>query len=279
MLSEIQINDDAIEITRLTNKHPLLTTCLGEVLPGVSQAYPSITKNPTNILDFSCGPGGWMLECAQTYKNAYIVGVDTRKAMVRCAANRSRIFPHICVFHIASYTDLALFQDASFDIISFQCANLSLCYEQWIHLLKECKRILRKGGCIRLTEFERARSNSPALKGWNKLYRQMEDVMRNFPHFLQGQGWLYELEPLFSAHFWETFLLPHLINFSYGTPIHKEWTYDLLLQARQSLPFMAHHNLIAQEQIIPFLHQMQLDFALPNFHAIQYGMTIWGRKN
>ncbi|WP_126601665.1 class I SAM-dependent methyltransferase [Dictyobacter aurantiacus] len=279
MRSEIQIHDETIEIARLTNKHPLLTTCMGEVLPGVSQVYPSITKHLTHVLDISCGPGGWMLECARRYKNAHIIGVDTRKTMVRCAANRCKAFPNIDVFHIASYTDFDRFQDAFFDIISLQCIHLSVRYDQWIHLLNECKRMLKKGGCIRFTTFEYARSNSPALQKLHEWYSQIEDRKQSFSHTRQDQGSLYELEPLLSDHFFETFLLPHLINFSYGTAIHKGWTHDLLLQAQQDLPYMAHHRIITQEQIIPFLHQMEIEFALPNFHALQYGMTIWGRKN
>ncbi|GCE29448.1 hypothetical protein KDA_49320 [Dictyobacter alpinus] len=217
-----------------------------------------------------------MVECAQTYKNACIVGVDTREAMVRCAAIRSKVLPHLSVFHLASYTDFALFQDASFDIISLHCAQLPLSYQQWIHLLQEGKRLLKKGGWIRLTAFEYARSNAPTLNTWNELEGQMEGAAQNFSHALQSQ--LYELEPLVAANFWETVLIPHLINFSYGTPIHKGWTQDLLLQAQQRLPFMAQRHIITHEYISPFLHQMHLDFARPTFHAIHYGMTVWGRK-
>ncbi|WP_151754669.1 class I SAM-dependent methyltransferase [Dictyobacter vulcani] len=276
MLSKIQAHDDTIEIARLTNKHPLLVTCLGGVLPGVSQVFPSPTKNITAILDVACGPGGWMFECARAYKHAHIVGVDTRETMVRCASQRSKRYPNIQIFHLSSYLDFSRFQDASFDIISFQCTNLHVCYEQWIHLLRECKRILRKGGCIRFTEFEHAHSNSPALQRWNTLYEQIEDLGA-FP--LRNQNWFYELEPLLAPDFLEPLLLPHLINFSYGALVYEGWTHDLLSQAQQCLPIMVHHDFITQEQSVSLLRQMQLEFALPNFHALQYGMTIWRRKN
>ena len=57
------------------------------------------------------------------------------------------------------------FPDACFDLVNARLLVSVLSTEAWLPLLRECVRVTRPGGLIRLTECERSISTSPANPG------------------------------------------------------------------------------------------------------------------
>ncbi|WP_201360015.1 class I SAM-dependent methyltransferase [Dictyobacter formicarum] len=277
MFTEAQTLDAVIEIARLTNKLPLLIHCLGGVLPGMPGGNLS---DFSHVLELCCGPGGWMQEFARAYKKTRVTGVDTREIMVEYAANRMQAYSNAKAVLVPSYTNLSCFNDAAFDVVTIQFLSSHINIDQWESVLKECKRVLKSGGLVRITESEFPHSNSPALETWSNLCWQ--GLIRIAPYSFSShrrQVWLCELEPsLVAAGFESLALRPHLINFSYGASYYEEWKHDLLIQAHMYLPAMIASNLIHQDQGTLLLAQLQQEMNLPTFHAIQYLATAWGRK-
>jgi ubiquinone/menaquinone biosynthesis C-methylase UbiE len=114
-------------------------------------------------------------------------------------------------------------------------------------VLRECYRVLRPGGLLRLTEFDVAQSNSPAHEEWNALASKALKKLRQCPSASSLHSWLCELEPMISATgFQDCSYMPHIVNYSYGVTIYENWMQDLNLLVRKYLPLMIQLNLITE---------------------------------
>ncbi|HEY4383052.1 MAG TPA: class I SAM-dependent methyltransferase [Ktedonobacteraceae bacterium] len=269
------------DVAHLTNRAPLLIHTLGGLLPGMP--YENRVKDG-RVLEVACGPGVWMLSYARTYPEAQVVGIDCRRDLVNYAEKRFReqqVSQRVSAYPIPSFTDRPFpFFDESFDIISLSCGGLLLQMAEWPFVLKECLRVLRKGGSICITDFDLPQSNAPALEDWNTLFWQVLQLLGQRPQTDLRFGWLYELEPLVSlTGFRDGTCIPHVVNFSYGAPLHKDWTRDLLLLVKKYLPIAIEMELISQSQSSVLQKRIQQGMDLPTFHAIQYFLSVWGRKD
>lgn len=272
----LNIHDDVLEIARLTNREPLLIKALGGLLPGIPYVYkPGMRR----VLEVACGPGGWLLDFARTYRGTHVVGIDTRSLMIQAAMRRinEQKLPNAYALRVPTLSDQLPFDDASFDLISIQFISLFLQIDRWPLLLAECQRILRSGGILRLTEFDLAQTNAPAHEEWNTLsWKALQSSSPSNYH----SSWLYELEPMaFTAGFQDCVCAPHIVNYSYGAPLYENWKRDLNLQVRKYLPQMIEMDLITVDQSISLHQRMQREMDIPSFHAIQHFLTIWGRKD
>ncbi|WP_242527264.1 hypothetical protein [Ktedonosporobacter rubrisoli] len=93
-------------------------------------------------------------------------------------------------------------------------------------------------------------------------------------------NWLCELEPMITAAgFQESSAVPHIVNYSYGVPMHEDWKRDLMLWTRKWLPQMIELGLITQEAALSLGERVQREMSFPNFHALQHFLTVWGRKS
>ena len=269
---------DTIEIARLTNKIPLLSRCLGGLLPGIPQEQVSAMKE---VLEIGCGPGAWMQEFARAY-NVPVTGIDTRPTMACQATKRLKEaqISNAVALLVDSYAEPLPFEDNRFDLVSIQFLSLLLRADKWVPLLVECKRVLRKGGFIRVTEFELAQSNAPAQEEWWQLcWRALKHLDRCPSLSNRYLGWFSELEPMVSsAGFQDGKCIPHIVNYSYGAPHHHEWKRDLNLQVLAHLPRMLEMGLLTQEQSLSLQQRMEHEMNSPNFHAIQPFLTVLGRK-
>ena len=94
------------------------------------------------ILDAGCGEGHNTRLLAE--KGAYVVGVDISKKMIRHARKAERENPLGIRYEAASYSDLSIFDSASFDVVvSFMAMMDGPDYKG---ADKEFRRVLRPGG-------------------------------------------------------------------------------------------------------------------------------------
>jgi len=147
--------ESAAEMNRLTMQDRLLTREMGGLLP--QDVDPSTIHN---VLDVACGPGEWVLDLASAYRHMEVVGVDLSEKMVNYA--NSRKWPHT-TFHLMDVRQPLDFPDETFDFVNARLLFTFMPKDAWPRLLKECKRITRPGGYVRLTESDTLISNSPAF--------------------------------------------------------------------------------------------------------------------
>src|SRR5712691_979952 len=88
--------ENAAEMARLTKQARLMTTAMGQLLPDhASLAHPS------TILDVASGPGSWVLDVAQTYSGAQVVGIDISVLMMSYARYQaSELNMHNATFEV-----------------------------------------------------------------------------------------------------------------------------------------------------------------------------------
>lgn len=272
--------DSYIELERLSNSALLVKHSLGGLLPGNPSAEIARIRN---VLEIGCGAGAWSLEMAEAYHDRMqVVGIDNNPLMVAQANSQAqaRQLDNIRHFHVQDLTGPFACADNSFDLISAQFLSKVLYKESWPQLLRECFRLLRPGGWLRLTDFEVGESNSPAHEEWWSLFLQaMRRAGRSFSPNDRHLGLLCELEPLvFQAGFRETRPIAHVINYSSGADLHEEWKKDFLMLARGVQSFLIDAEVTTLTHLQELYARQQIELNLWNFHACIPMLTVWGKK-
>ncbi len=97
----------------------------------------------SSVLDLGCGTGTLAQMCAE--RGARVTGVDANSGMLSMAAKNSPSanFMNSSLCHLDEH-----FEDESFDFILSTLAFSELTRAERIHVLKQIKRLLKKGGRI-----------------------------------------------------------------------------------------------------------------------------------
>lgn len=137
-----------VELTHSFNKHASDYEIEAKVQLEIGQRLLSrldyIKISPRTILDIGCGPGTFLLQLAERYPNAEIVGLDLSHSMLSIAQTK-QLSPQAWQVVNADMHGMP-FVDNQFDLIF---SNQAL---HWAHslpvVLKEWQRILRPEGCL-----------------------------------------------------------------------------------------------------------------------------------
>ncbi|GCE20642.1 hypothetical protein KDK_44420 [Dictyobacter kobayashii] len=105
------------------------------------------------MLDIACGPGGWALDLAFARPDMEVIGIDISQTMITyaTASANSQDLRNIS-FDVMDTTQRLDFPDHSFDLVNGRLLSSFLRKDAWVGLFQECKRILRPGGVLRITE-------------------------------------------------------------------------------------------------------------------------------
>jgi ubiquinone/menaquinone biosynthesis C-methylase UbiE len=138
-------------LLRLSQKERWITRHLGGVL--AEQAEPGRFHQ---VLDVGSGLGCWVIDTALAYPTMSLVGIEIDPSLVRFArveARTAQISEHV-VFHCMDALQPLAFADASFDLVNLSLGGTFLRTWEWPKVLRECARILKPGGTLRLVEME-----------------------------------------------------------------------------------------------------------------------------
>ncbi len=161
--------EDPAETARLIDLDRTVTQEMGGPLVGV----PDLPGG-AQVLDVGCGPGGWVLDVAFERPDIEVAGVDRSNILVEYAYARARTQKlSNASFGVMDITRPLDFSDNSFDLVNARFLTASLSRDAWLPLLKECRRILRPSGLVRLTEpVDAGVTNSPAFERFQVLIAQ-----------------------------------------------------------------------------------------------------------
>ncbi|GHP00876.1 hypothetical protein KSF_109230 [Reticulibacter mediterranei] len=269
--------DSLVDIEHLSETLRLVKQSIGGLIPELTDAERTGMRD---VLEIACGPGTWSLEMARTYPGFTYTGIDTSHSMIAIAQQEAR--ERRLAVQFLQVSDLlgADFPDHSFDLISAHFLSHVLPKDAWSQLLQACYRMVRPGGWVRLTEFEAGSSNAPAHEElWSLWIQAMNRSGHGFSSGVRHVGILCELEPLlFSTGFSDTRSHSHVINYSYGAPLHNEWKDNLLLLLNCAQPLLVKTGVSTPEHLAQLYHQQQREMHVPTFHAILPMLTVIGRK-
>src|SRR5207248_464208 len=105
------------EFARLTIQGQMFTTAMGGVLS--EQPDPALFHH---VLDVGCGPGGWIMEAAQTYPMMSFVGIDISLRMIEYARTQAKAHQvsDRVEFRVMDALRLLEFPVASFDLVNLR---------------------------------------------------------------------------------------------------------------------------------------------------------------
>ena len=271
--------NDEVEMARLVFQNYLIT----RNTDGLSLRPPgsSYTSEIDAILDMACGAGGWVLQMAEKYPETEVMGVDLSIRMLTYARAQALVFglpnAHFRLMDILQPLD---FLDNSFDFVNARFLVGVVPPAAWPALLRECWRITRPGGLIRLTEAEYGISNSYA---WEQLSELVTRALHKVGRSFSPDGQHFGITPMLGrflrdANYKNIQKVAYLIDYSAGAEEHDPLYEEFRITLRQMQPFLIKVGLTTQEEGDRLYQQALVDMRANDFCAVQFLLSVWGEK-
>jgi len=234
------------------------------------------------ILDLGCGPGGWVLEVAREHPDIQVSGIDISRSMIQFAQAQaiSRGYGNAS-FTVMDVKQPLLFEDASFDLVNERTLYGVMAPGEWPQLLAECKRILRPGGIIRLTELETPVTSSLGLNQlWYFHTRAFYKTGRGFSVDGRHVGINPVLKRLLrDAGFQNIKHQGHVIDISAGTADFEGFFRHFVYVFELAKPFLLKvEGLTTKQEYEEVYQQMQAEMLANDFCGLWTYVTAWGEK-
>jgi len=178
---------DIRERLRLWDQEGMLNAAI-DALQGVDMTQIQ------DILDVACGTGGWCADLARQYPEKRVIGIDNDAGILAFAQAQARIYDarNLRFLQMSALEPLH-FPDDSFDLVRMRLIGAFMPRAAWLPLLAECKRVLRPGGLLVVTEQECLISNDVGLEKYvQTMYTAMHTIGYTFasnpdtPHLCIG---------------------------------------------------------------------------------------------
>lgn len=270
--------ESATEQARLIDQEVLLSEAMGGSLSELSALE---LDSIHDVLDIGCGPGGWVQRVAQTYPQMQTTGIDISATMIAYGQALARVMRQgNAHFRMMDATEPLDFPDASFDLVNARLVSGFLLPAQWSSLLLECKRLLRPGGIMRLTEGEWGIVTAPATA---RLFGLGLDALHYAGRSFSPDGRYHAITPMLrqflrQAGFDDLRCRGYAIDHSSGTPSHRSFYEDYQLLFKLGQPFLLQQGFATQQELDALYQQALCEMLADNFGALLYLLTAWGRK-
>jgi ubiquinone/menaquinone biosynthesis C-methylase UbiE len=270
-------SESSLEIARLINQDRMMTQAMDGPLSGI--ADPTSLQN---ILDLGCGPGGWVLDVAFACPDANVEGVDISRLMIDYANARARTqqLPNAS-FGVMDITNPLEFPDTAFDVVNARFLTVVLKREAWPLFLKECTRVLRPGGLLRLTEVVDAGvTNSTAVNQLMALFTQtLWQAGYAFSPDGHSVGMIHMLPSfLRELEYQQVRLLPHALEYSADMEAWADQFHNIEVAGFQMKYLLVKEGLITAKAFDQLYSQALIDMQQNTFRAVQHLTTVLGKK-
>jgi ubiquinone/menaquinone biosynthesis C-methylase UbiE len=262
------------ELARLVVQEQMITRNMGGVLP--EQADPTSFQR---ILDIACGPGGWLIETAQTYPTiSELIGIDVNARHIAAARQqvKDQHLNERAQFLAMDALHGLGFPDDHFDLVNQRSATSFLRTWDWPKLLNEMKRITRVGGIVRLTEPHlMPESNSQAF---NRVVDLLIDAFYQSGHLFQPQrdSISNELPNMLNRYgFLQIQVRDYTVEYRAGTPDGDLALENTKIGMHTGLPFLRKWTRIPADYE-EISQQALADMQQPGFVATWLIRTVWG---
>jgi ubiquinone/menaquinone biosynthesis C-methylase UbiE len=262
------------EMARLMHQDRSMTKAMAGLFPGSFQL-----SRVHDVLDIACGPGGWVLDVAYEYAHMRVLGVDISKSMIDYARSRAEM-QHLrnAEFAVVDVLQPLPINPASFDFVNARTIVGFMLPSAWPQLLKECRRLTRPGGTIRLTELELSITNSPANEKINSLLGMAGKLTRRS---FSPDGRNIAITPMLSRFLRDAGcrniqLQAHAVDFSSQSEAQEDFFQNLRAGLKLLQPFLISQQLITQEEIEELYQQALMELQSADFCGVLFLLSAWG---
>src|SRR5689334_8150412 len=235
-----------------------------------------------SVLDIGCGPGGWVMGMARTFPHMRVMGVDISTLMVayaRTQVNQEKL--NNAYFEVMDALEPLAFPDDHFDLVNIRLGFSWIHREDWPTLLKECFRVTRPGGTMRLTEADTlGMSTSPAFESYRRLFTHL---FHDLNYGFSPDGDTFGMTPILGklltdAGYQRVQYQPYLADFSYGTRLYAGSIQNLLTIFKGSESLLERLGLATSEELKRLYAVLQDEVCAESFRAVLYWVSASAEK-
>ncbi len=272
--------ESAAEKARLLLQDRLLNEAMEGLIPEQKKEH---LHKLHHVLDIGCGPGGWALDMAKTYEHMNVVGIDTSKTMIAHAREEKKLHGLKNIkFEVMDALQPLSFAESTFDLVNIRNAVGYVPKLDWPILLKECYRITKVGGILRLTEGDSmGLTNSPAYEEHHRIGTR---AMQQFGYGFSPDGNTLGITPMLGtllkqAGFTEdNGIQSHFFDFSYGTSLYSSYIQNIELVFAAAHPLLLQAGVCSQADIEKLYSQVLEQIRKEDFRGMGCLLTAWGKK-
>ena len=257
--------ESAAEKARLLLQDRMLNEAMGGLIPEHKKEY---LQKVRQVLDIGCGPGGWALDVAKTYEHMHVIGIDNSKTMIAHAQEEKKLHELKNIeFEEMDALEPLRFADSTFDLVNIRSAVGYVPQNDWHRLLKECYRITKVGGILRLTEADNMGTQA----------------MRKFGYGFSPDGATLGITPVLSrllkeAGYENIGLQSYFFDFSYGTALYSSHRQNIEFVFEVARPLLVQAGVVTQGEIEKLYVQMLEEIRDAQFRGVEYFLTTWGKR-
>ena len=270
--------ESALEMARLLDQDRVITKGMGGVF---SEREDTDFADVRRVLDIACGPGGWVHEVAQRYPHIKVTGIDISNKAINYAKAHAQVRKlenaHFAVMNALKPLE---FDDDTFDIVNMRTVVGFIPIAQWPAYLTECKRVLRSGGTLRLTEGEFGFTNKPGYETFiAKLNQAQQRAGRSFSPTGHNAGMITMLRSLLEqVGIQDIQSMAHAIDYSYGKEAHEGSVQDIQFALEVVQPLLFTTKTMTPETFVELRAQVLEEIQADDFHGLSILLTVWGEK-
>lgn len=271
--------ENAAEMARLEIQGSLLTRGMGGILPELENRLP---EGCARVVDLACGPGEWVREVAQAYPQVEVIGIDISQLMITYARAKAEDMQlGNAHFRVGSVLESLDFLDDSLDLVNARFLGLVQQRERWGAFVRECVRVVRPGGLVRLTECDDSGRTSSAagelLRTW--LLEASRRGGYGLAPTADSLGTTTHLAGLLSeAGCQEIIQRPWTIDCSWGTELYTSQRQNHMVGFKQAERLFVRLGLTTTEEFQVIYDQMLVESASETFRSTLSLLTATGKK-
>src|ERR1019366_6815293 len=227
------------------------------------------------------GPGGWTLDVARSYPQKEITGIDISDTMLAHANEQKKIHGLTNIhFKKMDVRQELQFPDQSFNLVNIRAATGYVSRSLWPLLLKECMRITKAGGILRISESDRiALTNSAAFEKYAHYLTHLLSVMQ---YGFGADTYTFGMGPtlgklLENAGYNNIRFKSYVLDFSYGTAFHSIQLQNIGITFQSLHPRFIEMGLATQEELENLHEALIQEMTSETFCAVGYILTFCGK--
>jgi ubiquinone/menaquinone biosynthesis C-methylase UbiE len=268
-----------VDLPSLVIQERALLDLLGGPFPERTNDFRDFTR----VLDVACGAGSWALEVARAHPHLEVTGLANQQALVAYASTRAAEanLKNVSFVLVAGKQRPQLpFPDEYFDLVNTQYLHSWLRAGEWPDFVRECWRVTRPAGYVRMTEPERGQSTSLAFTRLEDLFLQaMHKTGQRFSPDDRHIGAANQLLYLCQEAGWtEITRRAALTDYGKMGDLPENPFSRIQLYMRSFQPLILQEGLASAEELATLMQQVSKEIESEDFAANRFLITVCGHK-